>query len=448
MRKDTKTIESNTIYLPHNTIAEKIVLSSLIISSEAIEIALQKIKVETFYFKNHQEIYKAIIFLYQQKNCIDIITLTTFLQINGLLDQIGGIQIITDLIDQVPNLVYFEKYIQIIQDQFLRRLLIQFGYKTINSGYVTNIPIENILNELEKQFFYITNKNNNQDILSSAELFSNTIKELRQKSLNPSLPGIASGFYALDLFTQGFQKSDLIIFAGRPSMGKTALCLNIALNIIKTYKSPILFFSLEMSKEQLMYRLLANEMEINNRRLKAGHISQENWSLLKEIVKNLSSLPLFIDDSPNISVQEIRSKIKKILFEHNNINLVIIDYLQLIQNSSIKTSNRTQELSYVTSILKSMAREFKVPIIVLSQLSRNVENRINKRPILSDLRDSGSIEQDADLVLMLYRESYYNLNLKESEIAELVIAKHRNGPTGSIKLKFKEKYAKFINLEN
>ena len=204
-------------------------------------------------------------------------------------------------------------------------------------------------------------------------------------------------------------------------MGKTALCLNIALNTVKIYKYPILFFSLEMSKEQLVYRLLANEMEINSRRLKAGHISQKDWVLLKKIVKNLSSLPLFIDDSPNISVQEIRLKIKKILFEQANVSLVIIDYLQLIQNPYVQTNNRTQELSYITGLLKSMAREFKVPIIVLSQLSRNVENRINKRPILSDLRDSGSIEQDADLVLMLYRDSYYNVNLKESEIYKVQI---------------------------
>ena len=280
-------------------------------------------------------------------------------------------------IDQVPNLVYFEKHIQIIQDQFLRRLLIQFGYKTINSGYVTNIPIENILNELEKQLFYIKNKNNNQEILSSAEIFSNTLKELRQKSLNPSLPGIASGFCTLDSLTQGFQKSDLIIFAGRPSMGKTALCLNIALNTVKIYKYPILFFSLEMSKEQLMYRLLANEMEINSRRLKAGHISQKDWVLLKKIVKNLSSLPLFIDDSPNISVQEIRLKIKKILFEQANISLVIIDYLQLIQNPYIQTNNRTQELSCYRFI-KSMAREFKVPIIVLSQLAATSKIALTK----------------------------------------------------------------------
>ena len=259
-------------YLPHNFLAEKIVLSSLLISSEAIEMTSRKINVETFYFKNHQEIYKAILFLYQNNISIDILTLTAFLQDQGLLEQVGGIESLCELINQVPNLVYLEEYIQLMQDKFLRRLLIKLGYKTINSGYVTNIPLENIFLELEKQFFNLTSDLQSQEVLTSAELFSNILSELKQKSLEPALPGLSSGFYDLDSITQGFQKSDLIIAAGRPSMGKTAFCINVTLNIIKKYKCPVLFFSLEMSKEQLIYRILANEIEISNTRLKAGHI--------------------------------------------------------------------------------------------------------------------------------------------------------------------------------
>jgi len=434
-------------YLPHNFLAEKIVLSSLLISSEAIEMTSRKINVETFYFKNHQEIYKAILFLYQNNISIDILTLTAFLQDQGLLEQVGGIESLCELINQVPNLVYLEEYIQLMQDKFLRRLLIKLGYKTINSGYVTNIPLENIFLELEKQFFNLTSDLQSQEVLTSAELFSNILSELKQKSLEPALPGLSSGFYDLDSITQGFQKSDLIIAAGRPSMGKTAFCINVTLNIIKKYKCPVLFFSLEMSKEQLIYRILANEIEISNTRLKAGHIYETDWLGINQVVKTLSSLPLFIDDTPNLSIQDIRAKVQKILFDQNQVGLIIIDYLQLMQNSKLPTDNRVQELSQITRALKGIAREFNVPIITLSQLSRNVESRLNKRPILSDLRESGSIEQDADLVLMLYRDSYYNSNASNTNLAELIVAKHRNGPIGTVQLEFEAKYTKFKNLK-
>jgi len=437
-------------YLPHNFLAEKVVLSSLLISSEAIEISLRNIKIETFYFKNHQEIYRAIIFLYQNKTPIDIITLTTFLQDNGLLEEIGGLNTLTELVNQVPNLTYLDQYIRLLQDKFLRRTLIRLGYKAINSGYITSIPLENILNDLETQLFNLTNKTENYQILSSAELLSNIFLELKQKSSKRSLPGLTSGFYNLDLITQGFQKSDLIIVAGRPAMGKTAFCLNVALSVVKSSNLPILFFSLEMSKEQLMYRLLSNETQINNTILRNGNINKQDWLKLSQTIKTLSRLPIFIDDTPDLSIQDIRLKIKKIIFEQTKIGLVVIDYLQLMQSSKIKIDNRVQELSQITRTLKAVAREFNIPIIALSQLSRNVENRVNKRPILSDLRESGSIEQDADLVLMLYRDNYYNSNTVKDDIAELIIAKHRNGPIGIVNLKFDAKYTKFstYNLKN
>lgn len=332
-----------------------------------------------------------------------------------------------------------------MQDKFLRRLLIQLGYKIISSSYVTNIPLENIIFELEKQFSNLTSGFQTETVLSSAELFSKILLKLKEKSLSPSLAGLSSGFYDLDSITQGFQNSDLIIVAGRPSMGKTAFCTNIALNILKKYKSSILFFSLEMSKEQLIYRILANETEINNFRLKTGHLYQNDWVQINKVIENLSSLPLFIYDLPNLSINDIRLKIQKTISEQNQVSLIIIDYLQLMQYSKQQAINRVQELSTITRGLKGLAREFKVPIIALSQLSRSVENRINKRPILSDLRESGSIEQDADLVLMLYRDSYYNSNNKPIDITELIIAKQRNGPIGHVQLIFDAKYTKFRN---
>ena len=435
-------------YLPHNFLAEKMILSSLLISSEAMDLTFRTISVETFYFKNHQEIFKAILFMYQNKIPIDILTLTTFLQDNGLLKKIGGIKVLIELINQIPNLVYLEEYIRLVKDKFLRRSLIKLGYEAINSGYITNIPLEKTLNDFENHLFNLTNQIKTQKVSTSAELLNSIFLDLKEKSMKPTLPGLSSGFYELDSFTQGFQKSDLIIVAGRPSMGKTAFALTLGLNIIKTSKLPILFFSLEMSKEQIMYRLLAMETNINQMRLRSGKLYRNDWVKLNKVIKIISKLPFFVDDTPDLSIQDIRSKIKTIRFEQTQIGLVVIDYLQLMQNSKFKLENRVQELSQITRSLKNIAREFDVPIIALSQLSRNVENRVDKKPILSDLRESGSIEQDADLVLMLYRNKYYNLKSEDEEsldLTDLIIAKQRNGPTGTTKLKFDEKRTKFLN---
>ena len=435
--------------LPHNFLAEKMILSCLLINSDAIEITLTSVSVEVFYFKNHQEIYKAIIFMYKNRRPIDILTLNTFLQENGLLKKIGGIQVLLELLNQIPNLIYLEEYIRLIKDKFLRRSLIKLGYEIINSSYVTNISLETILNNLETEMFNLTNEIKKQKMFSSAQLLNNIFSELKDKFLNPTMPGLISGFSSLDSLIQGFQKSDLIIIAGRPSMGKTAFSLNIALNVIKNTKLPILFFSLEMSKEQLMYRLLAIETKINQTSLKNGTLSQNDWYKLTKIIKIISKLPFFMDDSANLSIQDIRLKIKNIILEQTQIGLVIIDYLQLMQNFESKNENRVQELSKITRQLKNIAREFNIPVIALSQLSRNVENRVDQKPILSDLRESGSIEQDADLVLMLSKLKSNNFNNTNEFIpclTELIVAKHRNGPIGNIKLSFNKEQMVFSDL--
>ena len=440
--------------LPHNFFAEQMILSGLLISSDAVEITLKTLPIEAFYFKNHQEIYKAIIFLYKNKFYIDILTLLTFLQDNGLLQKIGGIKVLIELISQIPNLIYLDDYLALVKDKFFRRCLIKLGYKTINSAYITNLSLEKILTDCENRIFDLTSETKPQHLFSSSELLNNIFLDLKKKSLNPQFLGLRSGFYELDSLTQGFQKSDLIILAGRPGMGKTALSLNIMLTVIKQARLPILFFSLEMSKEQIIYRLLSMETNINQIRLKNGRLSQLDWAKLTKVMKILSKLPLFIDDTIDLSITEIRSKIKTILFEQKKVGLVIIDYLQLMQISNTKLDNRAQELSYITRSLKTIAREFNIPVIALSQLSRNVENRIDKKPVLSDLRESGSIEQDADLVLMLYRNQFRNkedsnFNLSfGSEHIELILAKHRNGPTGITKLKFNEERMKFYNFNN
>ena len=432
-------------YLPHNFLAEKMVLCCLFFNSEAIDIALQNLTIDTFYFRNHQRIYQSILILYEKKVSIDLITVTTFLQDQGLLTKIGGIKILRDIINQLPNLSYLKDYIALLKDKHNRRKLIRLGYQIINSSYITNIPLENILSELENEIISLTSAIDDYEFLNTTELLSNIFLELKQRSLKPALSGLRSGFFNLDLLTQGFQKSDLTIIAGRPGMGKTALCLNIASHIVKQYQVPIIFFSLEMSKEQLVYRLLTNDSQINSLRLKTGTLKKDDWLRLTQSIKQLSALPLLIDDTPNLNVQDIRRKIKKVILEQNHVGLVIVDYLQLMQNINLNRQNRVQELSEITRALKGIAREFKVPLIALSQLNRNVETRVNKRPLLSDLRESGSIEQDADLVLMLYRDNYYNYSKDNISEVEIILSKHRNGPTGTIKLKFNSEYTQFIN---
>ena len=432
--------------LPHNFLAEKMVLNCLIINSETIEIVVKTLPIRAFYFKNHEQIYKAIIFMYKYQLSIDIFSLTAFLQENALLQEIGGITVLIELINEIPNLLDLEEYIRLVKDKFLRRSLIKFGYRTINVSYITNISLETTLEQLENELLSLTTETKTVFVPSSADLLNEIFFKLKDQFLNPCLPGLPSGFSNLDLLTQGFQKSELIVLAGRPSMGKTALSLNIALNALKVSKLPVLFFSLEMSKQQIMYRILASETNISQTRLKTGQLYKNDWIKFNKTIKFLSKLPFFIDDSHNLSIQEIRSKIKHILVEQNKIGLVIIDYLQLIKNININNQNRVQELSNITRSLKNLAREFNIPIIALSQLSRNVENRLDQKPILSDLRESGSIEQDSDLVLLLYRAKPSSSTKHSDSIMELIIAKQRNGPIGTVYLSFNKNYTKFVEL--
>ena len=433
-------------YLPYNFLAEKMILSCLLVNSEAIDLTMQTLSIDAFYFKNHQELYRAISFMYKKKFVIDAFTLITFLQSNGLLEKIGGVRILIELLNQTPNLFYLEEYLALVKEKFIRRSLIKIGYEIINSSYITNLSLEIILNKIENKLFNLTSEIKTQRLSSSAELLNDIFFELKTKSLNPVLSGLPSGFDELDTFTHGFQKSDLIIIAGRPSMGKTALSLNIVSNIMKHSKLPILFFSLEMSKEQIMYRFLSMETNINQMRLKSGRVYQNEWVKLHKMIKILSKLPFFIDDTFNLSPHNIKLKLKTIMFEQNQIGLIVIDYLQLMQDSKLKTENRAQELSKITRSLKTLAREFNIPIIALSQLSRSIEMRVDKKPILSDLRESGSIEQDADLVLMLSDNISQGLN-QNQQLIELIVAKQRNGPTGIVRLKFNKNRTKFYGFK-
>nr|UHY41170.1 replication helicase subunit [Thalassionema frauenfeldii] len=449
MNKIVKFEPNTKNYLPHNFLAEKMILSCMLVNSHVIEIVIKNLTTEAFYFKNHQEIFKTILILHKNKRIIDIITLTTFLQETGKINQIGGIKVLIELINQVPNLVYLDDYVKLVKDKFIRRLLIKLAYRLINSSYITNIPLETILNDLDYEIFNLTNNFQFKNLVSSTDLIYKVFLELKENSMNPILPGLASGFYSLDSLTQGFQNSDLIIIAGRPSIGKTAFALSITLNVLNSSKLPVLIFSLEMSKKQIIYRLLSMETNISQLRLRSGKLYKTDWIKLNKILKIFSKIPLFIDDTSNLSIYDIRSKIKVINSRYQKIGLVVIDYLQLMQSVESKNENRVQELAKITRSLKNIANDFNLPVIALSQLSRSIETRSDKKPILSDLRESGSIEQDADLVLMLYKNENRltdDFSSNSIKIIDLIVAKQRNGPTGNLKIKFDQIRTKYSDL--
>lgn len=432
--------------LPYNFLAERLVLGSILINPEAIVIVSQHLNIESFYLKAHQIFYKGALILYGEGKTVNYINLTTWLQDHKFNDYIEDLVVIADFLNQVVGIGYLEDYIALIYEKYLRRLLIDLGYGIIESGYSTEVPLEKIFIKIEQKVLLLSEKNQKKNFTSSAEILTQILAQIKQGLKTSKLPGLTSSYPDLDALTQGFHNSDLIIIAGRPSMGKTAFSLALAKNIATNFNIDIAFFSLEMTKQQLFYRLLSTETLIPHTRLRSGRVSKTEWLTINEAIETLSSLPIYIDDTANISVSEMHFKIKKLQQGHtnNDLGLVFIDYLQLIEELE-KNDNRVQELSKITRSLKKLARELNVPIIVLSQLSRNVEMRTNKRPILSDLRESGSIEQDADVVIMLYRDDYYNNNTAEKNLIEIILAKQRNGPVGTAKLKFDPQYLSFEN---
>ena len=322
---------------------------------------------------------------------------------------------------------------------------INFGKESILLGYKTSIETDEILTKIERSLFNLNQQNLSQKTYSIAEVIDDIFLELTSKIKNNSETGLNSSFSDLDALLQGFQKSDLIIVAGRPSMGKTAFALNVGRNIVNKYKIPLIIFTLEMSRQQIIYRFLATHSQINYTRLKSGKMTRDEWNLLSNSMRELSTLPIFVDDNPNLSVTDIRSRLRTIFSSKKKEGLILIDYLQLMK-SNLSNDNRVQEISYITRNLKILAKEFELPIILLSQLSRSVESRNNKRPLLSDLRESGSIEQDADIVIMLYRDDYYNQIRTNVSITEFIVAKHRNGPLGTAKLNFNNTTTTFTNI--
>ena len=430
---------------PQNLEAEESVLGGILLDPDAIGRIADLIPPDAFYLKAHREIFRTALMLHSQGKPTDLTAMSAWLADTGSLEKIGGNNRLVELVERVTSTASIEQVAGLIADKFLRRQLIRSGNDVIKLGFDQNLPMEEALDQAEQKIFAISQEKPSKGLTPTAEILTSTFNEIESRSIGTSVAGIPVNFYDLDTMTQGLQRSDLIIVAGRPAMGKTSIVLNLAKNVAQLHDLPVCIFSLEMSKEQLTYRLLSMEVGIESGRLRTGRLQQEEWPLLGQGINTLGQLPMYLDDKPNSTVLEMRSLCRRLIAEQGKeLGLIVIDYLQLMEGST--PDNRVQELSRITRGLKGMARELKVPVVALSQLSRGVESRTNKRPMLSDLRESGSIEQDADLVLMIYRDEYYNPDTTDKGITEVIVTKHRNGPIGTVKLLFEPQFTRFRNL--
>ncbi|MBW4630971.1 MAG: replicative DNA helicase [Iphinoe sp. HA4291-MV1] len=429
---------------PQNIEAEEAILGGILLDPEAISRVGDRLIPDAFYVSAHKDIYQVTVRLHNQGKPTDLLAVINWLTDHDMLTRVGGRNKLATLVNRTVSAVNIDALADLVMEKYLRRQLIKAGHEIVHLGYQTEIELPKVLDQAEQKVFSITQERPQVGLVHISDTLINTFQDIETLNQGVALPGIPCGFYDLDAITSGFQRSDLIVVAGRPSMGKTAFCLNLAHNIAASYKFPVAIFSLEMSKQQLVQRLLASEAGIETTYLRSGRISQTQWEPLSRAIGMLSDMPIYIDDTPNITVTEMRSQARRLQAEiGTELGLIVIDYLQLMEGAG---DNRVQEISKITRNLKGLARELCVPVIALSQLSRGVESRTNKRPMLSDLRESGSIEQDADLVIMLYRDDYYNIDSPDRGVTEVIIAKHRNGPTGTVKLLFDPQFTKFKNF--
>jgi replicative DNA helicase len=430
---------------PQNVEAEQSVLGAMLIEREAISRVSEFLRPEDFYREAHRLIYNAIVDLYNKNEAADLITITEQLKKADKLELVGGISYISSLANSIPTAANVIYHARIIEEKALLRQLINAATYIAGMGYEANNEVVAILDEAEKIILGVSNRKVTGTFAPVKNIIMEAFDKIEQLYASKGgITGLSTGFKDLDRLTAGLQPSDLILIAARPSMGKTAFVLNMARNVAVREKKPVAFFSLEMSKEQLVQRLLCSEAPIDAQRLRIGDLKDDDWKRLVQAAERLSSAPIFIDDTPGITVAEMRAKARRLKVEQN-LSLIVIDYLQLMsgQSGSGRSENRQQEISEISRSLKSLARELSVPVIALSQLSRGVESRQSKKPMLSDLRESGSLEQDADIVAFLYREDYYNPDTESKNLAELIIAKHRNGPVDTLVLNFQKQFTKF-----
>ena len=432
---------------PQNVEAEQAVLGSMLIEREAISRVSEILRPEDFYREAHRLICSAILQLFNKNEAVDLITLTELLRREDKLEAAGGISYVTSLANSMPTAANVSYHAKIVEEKALLRQLITAATHIAGMGYEANDEVESILDQSEKIILEVANRKVTGEFAPIKNIILDAFSKIEQLyASRGGITGLSSGFKDLDRLTAGLQPSDLILIAARPSMGKTAFVLNIAQHVAVKEKKAVAVFSLEMSKEQLVQRMLCCEAPIDAQRLRIGELQDNDWKNLVRAAERLSAAPIFIDDTPGITVAEMRAKARRLKAEHD-LKLVVIDYLQLMSGGgSNKGENRQQEISEISRSLKSLARELNVPVIALSQLSRSVESRQSKKPMLSDLRESGSLEQDADIVAFLYREDYYNPETELKNITEVIIAKHRNGPVDTVQLYFHKAFTKFADL--
>ncbi|MFW6138215.1 MAG: replicative DNA helicase [Spirochaetota bacterium] len=434
---------------PQNLEAEKACLGSMLMDREAVEAAIDILRGDDFYSAHHQSIFNAILELYNRSAPIDIVTLTDYFKSSGEIDRAGGVSYISSLMDEVPTSANIEYYAKIVEQKSLLRKLIKAASRVISLSYAGEDDSYEIVDEAERLIFDVAERKETRGYFSMNEVIKTSIDAIEKLYHRGDVyTGVPTGWKKFDNLTSGLQKSELVVIAARPSVGKTAFALNIAQNVGIRQKKNVAIFSLEMSKEALVQRMLCSEARIDNQALRKGFLRTEDWPKLTIAAGKLADANIFIDETPGISDMQLRAKARRIQSRHG-LDIVMVDYLQLMSTTSKRRNEgRTQEITEISRSLKALARELHVPVVALSQLSRAVESRgKDKRPILSDLRESGAIEQDADLVAFLYRDELYNPNTDDKDIAEVIIQKQRNGPTGTIRLRFFKEFTRFENLE-
>lgn len=431
--------------LPHSDEAERAVIGSMLMDGDAIVTASEIIGSDDFYQRQYGILFDVMTELYGEDKPVDLVTLQERLKNKDVPPELTSVEFISGILNDVPTSANVKHYAETVAEKALLRRMIKTNEEIANSCYLGKEPLDQILEDTEKKIFDLLQKKSSDDFVPIQDVVLSVIDKIELAAKHKgTVSGLATGFYDLDYKTSGFQPSDLILVAARPSMGKTAFVLNLAQYIAVKSKVTTAIFSLEMSKDQLVNRLLSMESKVDSQLIRTGNLSANDWEKLIESAGDISKAPLIIDDTPGISISELRSKCRKFKLE-NDLGLVIIDYLQLMSGGSKRTDSRQQEISDISRSLKALAREINAPVIALSQLSRACETRPDHRPILSDLRESGAIEQDADVVMFIYRDDYYNKDTDKKNISEIIIAKQRNGPIGTVELVWLPNYTKFAN---
>ena len=435
--------------IPNNLEAEQSVLGSMFLSGYALQKSIEILTKEHFYLEANGIIFSALERLFNDKMAIDVTTLTAELKKEKKLKRIGGVEYVTDILNATPTAANVDSYIEIVLEQSLRRGLIEKATEIIDMGYEDDGHINELLDEAERKILGVVKNRRATEFKAIQEVVTSAQANLeRLAEAGSDITGLATGFYDLDKITTGFHPNELIIIAARPAMGKTAFALNMAKHIAANSEKSVAFFTLEMGAEQLANRLIASAGQIDGYKLQTGKLYNDDWKRVNEAISQLADTKLYIDDTSGVTIGEIRSKCRRLAASDDGLSIVIVDYLQLIAGSQRYAGNRQQEISEISRALKTMAMELSIPVVALAQLSRQVESREDKRPLLSDLRESGAIEQDADIVSFLYRDDYYNREARREDdisVSEYIIAKHRNGPTATIELLFKKNTSTFLS---